>query len=576
MGLSVHRLAAAAVLVSCLASLNFAASTPWQTNEHGRVRLISQYDAAARNGEIYLALHFQPAPGWYLYWKDPGEAGIPPRINWAGTQGLENPEFLWPQPDKIVLPGDIVEYGYEREMVYPIHARVKGSAVTIQAKMSYLTCNSACIPYTYTFSMTLPARASPRFDDEASGLIQKYLSQVPPASLTDDQIKERATVYHKTPGKPISTSSTSALPHLRTMLLMLLLAFVGGLILNVMPCVLPVLAIKLAGLLQHSGQSKSSVIQSSLASAAGIVVSFLALALAAVLLRQAGHAVGWGIQFQNPAFVIFLMVVVLLFAFNLWGVFEIQIPRFLGHFATSFGYHESLSAHFTSGLFATLLATPCTAPFLGTALGFALAQPAYVILLIFFSVGVGMALPYFVLAAFPHSIRWLPRPGNWMITLKKFLAVLLFLTAAWLGWVLFQQLRATTGDSPHVNTGTVPSRSGISWIKFDESAIAGYLKEGKPVFVDITADWCVTCKYNERFVLSDRAVVAEFNKRGVVMMQGDWTNQNETIANYLKKYGRAGIPFYALYYPIGDPKVLPELLTKKRILQELKAWDSQQ
>lgn len=541
-----------------------AASTEWQTNPQGRIRLISSYDTAPQNSTILLGLHFQPTPGWYLYWKDPGEAGIPPAVKWDGTTGLKDPTLLWPQPIKIILPGDIEEYAYEGEMVYPIRAKVEGQTAVIKAKVSYLTCDTSCIPFTYTFDLRIPVGTTPVVDAEADGLIQSFLAEVPGPEVSDDQVKAEAVVYHKMPGQPINTKVHTDYLVVGGLGLMLLLAFVGGVLLNVMPCVLPVLGIKLAGLLQHSGQSKKAVVQSSLASAAGIIVSFLALAVAAILLRQAGHAVGWGIQFQNPVFVTFLLVVVLLFGFNLWGFFEIQMPRFLGHFASSFGYHESLSAHFTSGLFATLLATPCSAPFLGTALGFALAQPAYVILLIFGFAGMGLALPYFLLAVVPQSVHWLPRPGQWMITLKKSLAVLLFITAAWLGWVLYQQVSA--GAPEHRSAG-----DDQGWMAFDETAIAGYLNEGKPVFVDVTADWCVTCKYNERVVLADRDVMAEFKRQGVVLMKADWTHQDPTIAAYLKKHGRAGIPFYAFYKPGQPTKVLSEFLTKSQVLKTLRA-----
>ncbi len=540
-----------------LPSFLFAASTPWHTNEHGRVRLISASDTAVRGETVWLGLHFQPQPGWYYYWKDPGEAGIPPAVNWMGTRGLTAPEILWPQPVKLILPGDIVEYGYQGEMVYPVRARVNRDTIEVHAKLSYLTCYTSCVPYTYTFSLDIPIGPNAVSDVEARDLIEKFHAQVP--SLSDRDVKAKAVTVRLelNEGAPVAAPSAAKGPGL---FVMVLFALVGGLILNVMPCVLPVLSIKLAGLLQHSHQSPAHVVQSSLASAAGILVSFWALAGLAIAARAAGHAVGWGIQFQNPWFVIFLMMVVLMFALNLWGVFEILTPRFLGHFATSFGYHETLTAHFVSGLFATLLATPCSAPFLGTALGFALLQPSGTILLIFTAVGVGLAMPYFALAAWPRSIRWLPKPGHWMVSLKKILSILLFLTAAWLGWVLSQQLHAKGPLSPQSD----------EWIPFGEADIGHYLQEGKPVLVDVTADWCVTCKYNERFVLASPAVTAEFKRRGMVLMRADWTNRNDEVASYLKKHGRVGIPFYAVYLPGRKPVVLSEFLTQTKVLEALR------
>src|SRR5258706_7650799 len=208
-----------------------------------------------------------------------------------------------------------------------------------------------------------------------------------------------------------------------------------------MPCVLPTLSIKLLGLLQHSGQSRNTVVRHTLASAAGILASFIALALAAIAARSTGHAIGWGIQFQEPLFVGFLALIIFLFALNLLGTFEVGFPRIFRQFAVTFGRGETLSAYFVSGVFATLLATPCSAPFLGTAMGFALSQSPAIILAIFTAVGGGMALPYFILAAFPHSLHWLPKPGPWMIHLKTILGFFLAATVVWLGFVLSSQIQ---------------------------------------------------------------------------------------------------------------------------------------
>src|SRR5438105_1048448 len=246
-----------------------AAATTWQSNEHGRVRLLSEYNVAPESGEILLGLHFQPAPGWYVYWKDPGEAGIPPRVNWASTHGLSNLEILFPQPTKLILPGDIIEYGYEGESVYPIRAVIKGGAIHITAKLSYLTCNTSCVPYTYTFKLDLPQGKTPVVDQESQSLIRSALGRVPPKGMSDAEIKAKAPVVHKNPGEPMAESSGSP-----ALLGILFVAFIGGLILNIMPCVLPVLSIKLTGLLQHSGQSHATVVKGALASAAGILVSF--------------------------------------------------------------------------------------------------------------------------------------------------------------------------------------------------------------------------------------------------------------------------------------------------------------
>ncbi|MES1244365.1 MAG: thioredoxin family protein [Acidobacteriota bacterium] len=399
---------------------------------------------------------------------------------------------------------------------------------------------------------------------------------------------------------------------------MLLLALLGGLILNAMPCVLPVLSLKVFGLVRSAGHGRSEVIRGALATAAGILVSFLALAIAAIAARAAGAAVGWGVQFQRPGFVAFLAVVVVLFCLNLWGLFEIPLPQRLARLGGS-GPREGAAGHFASGLFATLMATPCSAPFLGTAVGFALAQEAPVILAIFAAVGLGMALPYLLLAAVPGTARFLPRPGEWMNTLRGVMGFLLAAAAVWLFYVLSSQVSpervaavelgllalslflwlrhrqmasaspsrglrwvseigmiaavaVTVGIaaiSPAIGSTKDPrlaaeSSAGlISWEPWERARAEELASQGKLVFVDVTADWCFTCKVNERLVLETPEIAGAFTEHGVVPMKADWTNRNEEIGKFLAEHGRYGIPFYLLYRPGQEPRVFSELLTKE-------------
>jgi suppressor for copper-sensitivity B len=404
--------------------------------------------------------------------------------------------------------------------------------------------------------------------------------------------------------------------------MMLLLAALGGLILNAMPCVLPVLSLKVFGLVRSAGQGRSEVVRGALATAAGILASFWALALAAIAARAAGAAVGWGVQFQRPGFVAFLAVVVVLFCLNLWGLFEIPLPQRLARLGGS-GPREGMAGHFASGLFATLMATPCSAPFLGTAVGFALAQEAPAILAIFTAVGLGMALPYLLLAAAPGTARLLPRPGAWMDTLRGILGFLLAAAAVWLFYVLASQVspervaavelgllalslflwlrhrRLLSGGS---RTGTrwiaeagmvaavvltvgiaalspggrdprlaAESSAGlISWEPWNRARAESLAGAGRLVFVDVTADWCFTCKVNERLVLETPEVAGAFTEHGVVPMKADWTNKNDEIGKFLAEHGRYGIPFYLLYRPGEEPRVFSELLSKEGLLEAVK------
>jgi suppressor for copper-sensitivity B len=392
---------------------------------------------------------------------------------------------------------------------------------------------------------------------------------------------------------------------------MMLLGVLGGLLLNVMPCVLPVLSIKVFGLVGSAGHGRRQVVAGALATSAGILASFWALALAAVGARAAGAAVGWGTQFQHPPFLAFLAVVVVLFSLNLWGLFEVPLPGAAGRLSAA-GAREGLGGHFASGLFTTLMATPCSAPFLGTAVGFGLAQPAAVVHATFTAIGLGMASPYLLLAIAPGAVRLLPRPGAWMERVRQLLGFLLLAAVVWLFFILAAQVSpvrlallqlsllvlalfvwlrfrvAARPVSRHLAAAgmvlavalTLTLASGargegrsigrtaglIPWVPFDRTAATALADDDKLVFVDVTADWCFTCKTNERLVLETDEVATAFERHGVVAMRADWTNPDEEIQRFLTDFGKAGIPFYVLYRPGREPHVFSELLTRASVL----------
>ena len=409
-----------------------------------------------------------------------------------------------------------------------------------------------------------------------------------------------------------------AAPGGRSFVGFLLLAFVGGLILNAMPCVLPVLSLKVMGLVKSAEGGRGSVVAGSLATALGILVSFMLLAAAAVIARSAGAAVGWGIQFQNPAFVAALTVIVLLFTLNLWGLFEIPLPRFLARVGAS-GPSDGLAGHLTTGFFATLMATPCSAPFLGTALGFALTQSTATTLAMFGAIGTGMASPYLLLAAAPGLARVLPRPGPWMTKFRVAMGFLLAGTAVWLLYVLsglisldpfvaFTALllaiscvtwaasrtevfssrrrllaaatavlcvtsvvvaaRASGGETART-LGVAPEDRLIAWETFDRELAESAAAAGRYVFVDVTADWCLTCKVNEGLFLETEEVAAAFERHDVLALRADWTRRDEAIGEYLASFGRYGIPFYVMYRPGRQPHVFSELLSRSAVIDLL-------
>ncbi|WP_120497748.1 protein-disulfide reductase DsbD [Kiloniella sp. EL199] len=382
------------------------------------------------------------------------------------------------------------------------------------------------------------------------------------------------------------------------------LALLGGFILNLMPCVLPVLSLKLMSVIRHEKGDHHSVRKSFVATSFGILTSFWILAAAASLLKVAGFSVGWGIQFQQPLFLIAMSGIVSLFAANLFGWFEFLAPDGVMNRAVNASEKQGISGDFLKGMFATLLATPCSAPFLGTAVGFALARGTWEIFAIFTFLGVGMSLPYLVVAAKPKLATFLPKPGTWMIWLKTFLGLLLLGTVIWLLSVLLVQVgwlatilvtllltlgmvilavksltigkRALAVAFLAVCSLVVPYKFSTSsekvpvsdyWIPFAQKQIAAEVSNGKIVFVDVTADWCITCQVNKKLVLEQDEVKSLLQRENVLPMQADWTLPSDTITAYLESYNRYGIPFNIIYGP-GAPEgiVLSELLTIDDVL----------
>jgi suppressor for copper-sensitivity B len=353
------------------------------------------------------------------------------------------------------------------------------------------------------------------------------------------------------------------------LLLILGIALLGGLILNVMPCVLPVLVLKLTSVLQHGGGEGEHVRLSFLATAAGIVSAFLALAASLAGLKLAGHEIGWGIQFQQPVFLAILATICLVFAANLWGLFQVPLPAIAGDLALVADHrtrnHKVLGA-FLTGVFATVLATPCSAPFVGTAIGFALSRGGTEIFAIFLAMAIGLSLPYLAVAAAPHLAVMLPRPGRWMVWLRKALGVSMAATALWLGWILAGQVGLL-----HATPANQAQGEAVRWQAFDQASIPELVAQGKTVFVDVTADWCITCKANKALLIDPPPVSTMLNQDNVVPMVADWTRPDPAISRFLAQHGRYGIPLNVVYGPKAPQGiVLPEVCTVETIVQAIR------
>ncbi|MEP7248544.1 MAG: protein-disulfide reductase DsbD domain-containing protein [Spartobacteria bacterium] len=425
-----------------------------------------------------------------------------------------------------------------------------------------------------------------------------------------------------TPAGAVSAEAPAPKKAADGLLKLLLFGFIGGFILNLMPCVLPVISLKIFGFIQHAGDSRGRIFGNGLAFTAGIFAWFIGLAALMIGLKSAGHEITWAFQFTNPYFVVAMSAVVLVFALNLFGVFEINLPAAANSGLLGWSTREGYAGSFFQGVFATVLATPCTAPYLGTALGFAFAQSAGIILLMFLAIAAGMSAPYLLLSAQPAWLRFVPKPGPWMVRVKQFMGFLLLATLLFLLWVLGVArgpdatiwvaaflLALSVGcwmfgsfSTPVASgarrvlvlvlilllvlgsgfyfigqkfraTKTVTSLTSGGWVVFSPERVQTELAQGRSVFIDFTAAWCITCKFNEASVLESAAVKSAFERYGIVKMKADWTNADPVITKTLKQFGRVGVPLYVLYPASAptEPILLPELLTQDLVLNHLQS-----
>ncbi|HMG84683.1 MAG TPA: thioredoxin family protein, partial [Terracidiphilus sp.] len=406
---------------------------------------------------------------------------------------------------------------------------------------------------------------------------------------------------------PATTSPNPAQPASTTGLLQAVgLAFLGGLILNLMPCVFPVLFIKGLSLVQSGNEERHKLRTHGFVYAAGILVSFWALVALLLGLRSAGSHLGWGFQFQSPIFLSLMAALLFFLGLSLAGQFEIGLT--LTSAGGSLAEKQGYTGSFFTGVLAVIVATPCTAPFMGVALGYALAQSAIVTFAVFTALALGLAAPYVALTLQPAWTRILPRPGAWMEVLKQAVSVPIFGTVIWMAWVLAQAYGAAVlaallvsflllaiagwflgrwpakrwstvvavaialgviaisvtapGKLGATNTPVVAASSGTGWQPWSADAVTRYQSRGRPVFVDFTASWCLSCQVNERVALGKPEVQKAFADSNVVLMRADWTRYDDSITQTLTSLGRSGVPTYALYIPgEATPRVLPEVLT---------------
>ncbi|BCS50461.1 protein-disulfide reductase [Aeromonas jandaei] len=650
-------------------STGLASDTGWLTssqNDHARVRL--QADRSAPD-HTRILLDVALESGWKTYWHSPGEGGIAPQLLWDEPVG--DFQWRWPAPRHFEVAG-LSTQGYQGEVRFPLSLNYPAGQ-SLNGTLRLSTCSNVCILTDFPFTLAVDGQTPAGFDFGWAKAISNLPQPLPADTRVElgyqhNQLQlraERAEGWQSPAlfidalegaefGKPVLEVEGNTLiarvpvsdgwqgdaPDLRGQSLGLLLtsgeqawqtkgpigealvlpapsqplfwvlgaALLGGLILNLMPCVLPVLALKLGTVLQHQVREQGIVRKQFLAASAGIIASFWVLAAMSTLLRATQGVVGWGIQFQSAGFIGFMVLVTLLFCANLLGLFEIRLPSNLNtRLATSGG--NGLGGHFLQGSFATLLATPCSAPFLGTAVAFALAAPLGQLWLIFTALGIGMSLPWLLVAALPRLALWLPKPGRWMGRLRILLGLMMLGSSLWLasllgshlgnvqvywlmaamllalligivwrygmrGFTLALSLSALVGAALLLGGAFTAQGTGnvdrVVWQPLSERAITDALAQNKRIFIDVTADWCVTCKANKYNVLLRDEVQQALSASDVVALRGDWSKPDETIAAFLRQRGAAAVPFNQIYGPgLPQGETLSPLLDKADLLNLL-------
>ena len=586
------------ILLFCF--LGAAAASPVRT-EHVEAGLIAERTAAEPGGKLSVALRLKIVPHWHTYWRNPGDSGEPTALEWTLPKGWSAGAIQWPPPRRLPA-GPLMNFGYEDEVLHLVDIAVPADAkgpVVLKARATWLVCNpERCIPEGGEVSLVLPvgagegspwaraiARTRASLPSKAAGLRFAAARTDAGVELEIDPPPAAATYFPFSQGRihnagaqawdgrvlaipkaqqpvgaftrvagllvtdkeavEIDVPVAGAAGGLSSLGLAALFAFVGGLILNLMPCVLPVLSIKILGFAQQGDRAAMRL--HGLLYSLGVVSSFLAFAALLALLQSLGQGIGWGFQLQSPVFVALLLALFLAFALNLSGFFEFSLAM-----SSELKSKNRHIEAFLTGVLAVVVASPCTAPFMGAALGYALAGGPAEALAVFTALGAGMALPYLALAWNPQWLRWVPKPGAWMVRFKQLLSIPLYATVLWLGWVLALQ------------SGLLSSAS--DWEKFSLEKVQRYEQQGKSVFVDYTAAWCVTCQVNKQLVLSRPDVEAALRRSGLVLLRADWTRRDEEITRALAALGRKGVPVYAIYRPGQEPELLPEILTRDTVL----------
>jgi thiol:disulfide interchange protein DsbD len=621
--------------------------------DHAEISIVGNTNIISEPGAVQLGYRFVFTPGWHTYWINPGDSGGPPIFEFNSPSNWDIKENIWPGPQKIIYP-PLMTFGYVDEVIFPFILNLKNlNDQTTEITTKFLVCDDICVPEEATLQLSLkngilniderpeelnkwlnrvPIRAPPEmilssnqnnftleyasldsnsyffpFDDSVMDYSdgQNFSNNVLTFEVFDDfneSLKGVVNIgqnYYEVEQKneTVNAETISGI----SLFTAIIFAFLGGLILNLMPCVLPVIALKGLSLVKSSAESNSSVTLNASAYVVGVIATFMTIAAILVSLKNAGEMIGWGYQLQSPFIVTILSI--LIFGIGVYLITDLSVGGSLGKLEK----HTDGSGPFNSfltGTLAVVVASPCTAPFMGAALGFALIQPDIFSYVVFLFLALGFALPYFLIALFPSLVNFLPKPGKWMESLKQFFGLMMFAAAIWLLWVLANQVDANSILFVLIGWFLLAFASwliitkikfavyisgiiGLIWVyqlsewdfkdvevmNDDESISWSIEKENElrlneqAYFINFTAAWCITCKVNEAVAFSDD-VFKTFKEKNITYLKADWTNRNAEIAGQIEKYNRSGIPLY-IYWDktLDEPIVLNEILTENYLME---------
>ena len=626
-------------------------------NKHSFLEIVPKDSLLYDKNHFYFGVKIILEEGWKTYWKNPGEAGAPLSIDFNNSSEILENEILFPFPKKFT-DYDIETIGYEKEIIFPVKLKLDETKKKLISKINlqYLVCKDICIPISIEKNLNHSLDKSSK--NIKKSILYNYLKKVPRENTNYFSIKDLKKLSDKKISFKIDNSSLekinvfafSNLSSLSTKIYkkknfnlielitednfnendiislaisdgikieeikinisdfklskdrkisyFLLLAFLGGIILNFMPCVLPVLSLKMISLVKISNENQFLIKKNILSIISGIFFSFILLSMFIISFKSVGMQIGWGFQFQNVYFLFIITFIVLIFALNLLGFFEIFLPHRLLNKLNNIASPNNIRGYFLSGMFATLMATPCSAPFLGTAIGFSAMTSNLNILYIFLFIALGFSLPYFLILLKPTFLKFIPTPGEWMMNFKFFLGLILLITSSWLmnllrvpdvinlliflfiiilSLILFKNTKRIFFSlifttifflfigSPFKNKGL-----DFKWMEFDKVTLNNLIQDNRIILLDFTADWCITCQLNKKTTLENKKLQSFFKKENVLLMRGDWTERDEKILNFIKSYGRLGIPVNIIYGPNNQKGIiLPEILTKQIVINNI-------